>query len=174
MGSLAVEITAAAVVLGYWESTAKIPVAAISIIFLIFAILVNFFPPRYYGEIEFYLSCLKVLTIVIIIVLGLLIDLGASDQGPIGFKYWIEQPFPPAYLGIKGAKGQFLSFWAVIMQASFSFFGSDVPGIGTVYAEKKCADMLEDEAETVRAQIEEIKKNRQWGQPYVRKLVHRF
>lgn len=42
---------------------------------------------------------------------------------------------------------------------------------GTVYAEKKCADMPEDEAETVREQIKEIKKNRQWGQPYVRKLV---
>ncbi|PIL34844.1 transporter [Ganoderma sinense ZZ0214-1] len=32
-------------------------------------------------------------------------------------------------LGIGGAKGQFLGFWAVIMQASFSFFGSEVPGI---------------------------------------------
>lgn len=31
--------------------------------------------------------------------------------------------------------------------------------------------MPEDEAETVREQIKEIKKNRQWGQPYVRTLV---
>ncbi|EIW52351.1 uncharacterized protein TRAVEDRAFT_53768 [Trametes versicolor FP-101664 SS1] len=123
------EITAAAVVLGYWESTAKIPVAATSIVFLICALLVNFLPPKHYGEIEFYLLCFKVLTIVVIIVIGLLIDFGASHQGPIGFRYWIEQPFPPAYLGIKGAKGHLLSFWAVIMQASFSFFGSDVPGI---------------------------------------------
>ncbi|KAL1946117.1 hypothetical protein VTO73DRAFT_15244 [Trametes versicolor] len=127
--TLPVEITAAAVVLGYWESTAKIPVAATSIVFLICALLVNFLPPKHYGEIEFYLSCFKVLTIVVIIVIGLLIDFGASHQGPIGFRYWVEQPFPPAYLGIKGAKGHLLSFWAVIMQASFSFFGSDVPGI---------------------------------------------
>ena len=38
-------------------------------------------------------------------------------------------PFNPVYLGISGIKGGFLGFWAVIMQAAFSFFGSDVPSI---------------------------------------------
>lgn len=47
----------------------------------------------------------------------------------IGFKFWKEQPFAHSYLGIGGAKGRFLGFWAVLMQASFSFFGSEVPGI---------------------------------------------
>ncbi|KAI0369433.1 hypothetical protein BV20DRAFT_968017 [Pilatotrama ljubarskyi] len=127
--TLPAEITAAAVVLGYWESTAKIPVAAVSGFFLVIATAINCFPSRYYGEVEFYLSCLKVSTIIIIILVGLLIDLGASDQGRLGFKYWREQPFAPIYLGIGGAKGSFLGFWAVIMQAAFSFFGSEVPGI---------------------------------------------
>lgn len=47
----------------------------------------------------------------------------------IGFRTWKEQPFAHSYLGIDGPKGQFLGFWAVLMQASFSFFGSEVPGI---------------------------------------------
>lgn len=47
----------------------------------------------------------------------------------IGFRFWKEQPFAHSYLGIGGAKGRFLGFWAVLMQASFSFFGSEVPGI---------------------------------------------
>jgi amino acid permease len=45
-----------------------------------------------------------------------------------GFQSW-EKPFADTYMGISGSKGQFLGFWAVAMQASFSFSGSEVPGI---------------------------------------------
>lgn len=41
---------------------------------------------------------------------------------------------------------------------------------GTTYVEKKCADpaeMCPEEREAAMIQIEVIKKNRQWGQPYV-------
>ena len=37
-----------------------------------------------------------------------------------------------------------------------------------MYYENKYKDQDTDEAKTARAQIETIKKNRQWGQPYVR------
>ena len=47
----------------------------------------------------------------------------------IGFRNWKDQPFAKSYLGIEGAKGRFLGFYAVIMQAAFSFFGSEVPDI---------------------------------------------
>ena len=50
------------------------------------------------------------------------------DFRVVGFKNW-KHPFHENYLGIGGAKGRFLGFWAVIMQAAFSFFGSEVPGI---------------------------------------------
>ncbi|TBU42274.1 amino acid transporter [Dichomitus squalens] len=147
--TLPTEITAAAVVIGYWkDDIAKSSVAAVSAAFvsravaiydlianilspsqLVIATTINCFPSRVYGQMEYTLSCLKVLTIVCVIILGLLIDLGASKQGVIGFRNWKEQPFTDKYLGIGGPKGQFLGFWAVIMQASFSFFGSEVPGI---------------------------------------------
>ncbi|RPD71597.1 hypothetical protein L226DRAFT_537868 [Lentinus tigrinus ALCF2SS1-7] len=126
--TLPTEITAAALVIGYWDKNSQAHVAWVSAIYLIIAIAINCFPSRVYGQMEFILSCVKVTTIVMIVVLSLLIDMGASWQGPIGFKYW-KHPFPDSYLGIGGAKGQFLGFWAVIMQASFSFFGSEVPGI---------------------------------------------
>ncbi|KAI1789950.1 amino acid permease-domain-containing protein [Ganoderma leucocontextum] len=128
--TLPTEITAAAVVIGFWKTDiARGVVAAISAVFLIVATTVNCFPSRVYGQMEYYLSCMKVLTIVLIVLLGLLIDLGASHEGVIGFRNWKNQPFADTYLGIGGPKGQFLGFWAVIMQASFSFFGSEVPGI---------------------------------------------
>ena len=47
----------------------------------------------------------------------------------IGFRNWKNQPFAENYLGFTGPKGRFLGFYAVIMQAAFSFFGSEVPGI---------------------------------------------
>ena len=53
----------------------------------------------------------------------------STADRPIGFRNWITKPFPDSYLGIGGHAGHFLGFWAVIMQASFSFFGSEVPGI---------------------------------------------
>ncbi|TBU26120.1 amino acid transporter [Dichomitus squalens] len=123
--TLPTEITAAAVVIGYWKDD----IAKSRYERLVIATTINCFPSRVYGQMEYTLSCLKVLTIVCIIILGLLIDLGASKQGVIGFRNWKEQPFTDKYLGIGGPKGQFLGFWAVIMQASFSFFGSEVPGI---------------------------------------------
>ncbi|RPD71596.1 hypothetical protein L226DRAFT_171196 [Lentinus tigrinus ALCF2SS1-7] len=130
--TLPTEISAAVIVIGFWDQHHQVPVAAVSMLFLLAAVVVNCFPSRVYGEVEFTLSCVKVLTIVIIILLSLLIDLGASEQGPIGFRNWINMPFAEEYLGISGVKGRFLGFWAVIMQASFSFFGSDVPGIASV------------------------------------------
>ena len=68
---------------------------------LIFAIVINCFPSRVYGQMEYILSCVKVTTIVVIskeyidsfnrvnligspryaVVLSLLIDFGASWQG---------------------------------------------------------------------------------------------
>ncbi|OBZ71741.1 Lysine-specific permease [Grifola frondosa] len=122
------EITAAAVVVGFWDPEYKVPVAATSILFLIVVVLVNCFSSRVYGELEFWLSTIKVITIVVIIVVSLIIDVGGSSQGVIGFKNW-SQPFAASYLGITGMKGRFLGFWAVLMQAAFSFFGSEVPGI---------------------------------------------
>lgn len=46
----------------------------------------------------------------------------------IGFKNW-SQPFADSYLGMEGHKGRFLGFWTVMMQAFFSFSGSEIAGI---------------------------------------------
>ena len=46
----------------------------------------------------------------------------------IGFKNW-SHPFAESYLGMTGGKGRFLGFWAVMMQAFFSFSGSEIAGI---------------------------------------------
>lgn len=47
---------------------------------------------------------------------------------PLFFHTW-KEPFAPDFNGVKGPKGNFLGFLAVLMQASFAFFGAEVPGI---------------------------------------------
>ncbi|GJE92572.1 amino acid permease-domain-containing protein [Phanerochaete sordida] len=125
--TLPAEITAAVVVTGYWNS-GKIPVAALTALFLALATIINCFPSRVYGSFEYHFSAIKVVTIVCIIVLTLVIDLGAGSSELRFFDTW-KHPFADSYLGITGAAGRFLGFWAVLLQASFSFFGSEVPGI---------------------------------------------
>lgn len=125
--TLPAEITAAVVVSGYWNS-GKIPVAALTALFLTLATIINCFPSRVYGDFEYHFSAIKVVTIVCIIALTVVIDLGAGTSDLRFFDTW-KHPFADSYLGITGALGRFLGFWAVLMQAAFSFFGSEVPGI---------------------------------------------
>ncbi|KIP02974.1 hypothetical protein PHLGIDRAFT_130425 [Phlebiopsis gigantea 11061_1 CR5-6] len=126
--TLPAELTAAVVVVKWTEWHNNLPNAALTVIFLLLATLINCFSSGVYGEFEYYFSAVKVLTIVCIIVLSLVIDLGAGQSHPVLFSHW-KHPFASEYLGIDGGLGRFLGFWAVLMQASFSFFGSEVPGI---------------------------------------------
>ncbi|KAI0930952.1 hypothetical protein AcW1_007164 [Taiwanofungus camphoratus] len=135
--TLPAEVTAAALTVGFWDTAHVIPVTALTAIFLCLALALNLLSTRTYGEFEYWFSFMKVVTIVSIILVSLIIDMGAGahDQGdgdqlpqPVFLHNW-SKPFASSYLGICGAKGRFLGFLAVLMQASFSFFGSEVPGI---------------------------------------------
>ncbi|KAK7689427.1 hypothetical protein QCA50_007219 [Cerrena zonata] len=126
--TLPAEISAAVILVQFWDKDSVVNPRFLTGLLLISAVSINCFSSRVYGELEFWFSTLKVATIVIIILVSLVIDFGASTQGPILFKNW-KTPFSQSYLGIEGSLGRFLGFWAVLMQASFSFSGSEVPGI---------------------------------------------
>ncbi|KAJ3476941.1 hypothetical protein NLI96_g10806 [Meripilus lineatus] len=131
--TLPAEITAAAVVVQFWDPKEEhITATKVAGIFLVLATAVNCFSSRVYGEAEFWFSTLKVGVMGFLIIVCIVLDVGAGkrkDWGqPILFHTW-GRPFNPDYLGIGGHAGSFLGFLAVLMQASFSFFGSEVPGI---------------------------------------------
>jgi yeast amino acid transporter len=64
---------------------------------------------RYYGEAEFWFSFIKVITIVGLIILGIILDLGGGpNHDRIGFRYWKEPGAFNQYNGIQGAKGRFV------------------------------------------------------------------
>ncbi|PWN25795.1 putative general amino acid permease [Jaminaea rosea] len=123
---LPAELSAAAVLMTFW--TDKNPAIWISI-FLVLVVAINCAGTRVYGEAEFWFASIKVITIVGLIILSICIDLGAGDQGRLGFRYW-KNPGPFAqYLEIAGSWGRFLGFFSVLLQASFSFIGTEIVAI---------------------------------------------
>ncbi|EKM54879.1 uncharacterized protein PHACADRAFT_259046 [Phanerochaete carnosa HHB-10118-sp] len=125
---LPAELSAGAVLIGFW--TDKINDAVWITIFLLVVIGINMFGAKAYGEAEFFFASIKVITIVGLIILGLVLDLGGGpNHDRIGFRYW-KNPGPFAQFdGIGGSKGRFLAFWSVLTNAAFSFIGTEIVAI---------------------------------------------
>jgi yeast amino acid transporter len=74
-------------------------------------------------------ASIKVVTIAGFLIFAICINAGASEQGYIGFKYW-KEPGPFAEYLLTGATGRLLGFCSVLIQASFSYQGTELVGIG--------------------------------------------
>jgi len=126
---LPAELSAAAVLVNFWDKNTKLNSLWI-IICLIVVVSINFLGAGAYGEAEFIFASIKVITIVGLLILGMILDLGGGPDGDrIGFRYW-ENPGPfVQFHGISGAWGRFLGLWAVMTQAAFSFIGTEIVAI---------------------------------------------
>lgn len=92
-------------------------------------------PVRWYGEVEFTFSILKLLLVCGMIIMGVCIDLGGSPGGDrIGFRYW-KNPGPFAEYLVTGASGKFCGFWSVFVNAAYAYSG--VEGVAICAAETK-------------------------------------
>ncbi|KAH7341415.1 amino acid permease/ SLC12A domain-containing protein [Rhizoctonia solani] len=139
--TLPTELTAAAIVIQYWNTSIN---AAVWITVLyVLIIFINFMGVRWYGEFEFWFSAIKITTIVGLIILGICIDCGAgpASTGYIGFRYWKDPgPFNQLTVNngadvIPGAWGRFLAFWDVFVQAAFSYLGTEIVAVTVGEAE---------------------------------------
>ena len=69
---------------------------------------------------------------ILYIILTRVYSTGGPDHDRLGFRYW-KHPGPfVQFDGIKGAKGQFLGFWAVLTQAAFSYIGTEIVAVSTL------------------------------------------
>ena len=119
-----IEITAAAIVIGYWQNS--VPTAAWITLLFVPMLLINLVPVRIYGEVEFVFGGIKLTTIVGLILLMLIITCGGGpNHDAIGFRYWDVPGSMLEYLE-KGSLGRFLAFWKVFIQATFSYGGSEM------------------------------------------------
>lgn len=113
------EISATAVVMGYWSDVN--PAVWITV-FMVIIILCNSWKIRFYGEIEFFFGCLKVLLISGLIIFSIVMDLGGvKNVDRIGFRYWKETPFKEYYT--TGSLGAFLGWWKASSSVVYAFGG---------------------------------------------------
>ncbi|KIW00398.1 uncharacterized protein PV09_08107 [Verruconis gallopava] len=114
--TVASDLTALQLVLDYWN--VNFPGYVVSLIFWLALIVVNLFAVRIYGELEYWLSLLKVVTIIIFIILGVAVNAGGNVYHQyIGGKYWNHGDAP-----FVGGIGGFAS---VFVTASFAYGGTE-------------------------------------------------
>ncbi|KAH8430387.1 putative arginine transporter [Aspergillus melleus] len=126
--TFALELTATGLIIQFWDK--DINIAIFIAVFWVVITLLNFLPVSFYGELEFWFSSIKVLTVVGFMIFAICIDAGAGGREYIGFRHWVNPgPFSP-YEGISpDSKAKFVGFWAVLIQAGFSYQGTELVGI---------------------------------------------
>lgn len=83
--------------------------------FLVVIIAVNYLGIKYFGEFEFWLSSIKVLTICGLIILSLVLMLGGGpDHDRKGFRYW-KNPGAMKEVYDTGDAGRFLGLWSTFV-----------------------------------------------------------
>ncbi|WP_240625069.1 amino acid permease [Kocuria tytonicola] len=123
--TVAAELVAAALVMRYWFP--DVPAWIWSAAFLVILFALNALSARAYGEGEFWFSLIKVITVVVFLVLGVLMILGILGGPSPGFHNWTagEAPFVNGFTGIM----------SIFMVAGFSFQGTELVGVAAGEAE---------------------------------------
>lgn len=117
------QLTAAALVIQYWVPREKVNPGVFIAVFLFAIILINYLGIKFFGEIEFWLSSVKVLTIVGLLILSLALVLGGGpDHDRKGFRYW-KDPGAMKPLYGTGNTGRFLGLWSTFVTATFAYLG---------------------------------------------------
>ena len=101
------QMTAAALTIQYWVPREKVNPGIFIAVILVGAVTINFLGVRYFGELEFWLSSLKVLTLCGLIIMCIVLVLGGGPtHDMIGFRYWRH---PGAFNELYGGKCDLLS-----------------------------------------------------------------
>ena len=87
-----------------------------------------------FGELEFWFSSIKVITLVGLILMGIVIDLGGNPRHDrYGFRFW-DHPYGPmgSYLLSEVHNEHlsiFLGFWSTLTNALFAYIGTELIGV---------------------------------------------
>jgi len=116
---LPLEIVAASITVGYWNSDLNRSIFVT--IFLLTIVVINLFGVKGYGEAEFIFAIIKITAVIGFILLGIVINIGGfPDEGYIGSQYWSN---PGAFNN--GFKG----LCSVFVTAAFAFAGTELVGL---------------------------------------------
>jgi lysine-specific permease len=126
---VALELSASSLIMKYWFP--HTPGVIWSAIFLAIIFGLNILSVKGYGESEFWFSIIKVATVIIFIVLGLLMIFGIMGGHTGGFSTFTEHSF----------KGGTLSIISVFMIVGFAFQGTELVGITAGESENPAVNM---------------------------------
>ncbi|WP_054943454.1 amino acid permease [Paenibacillus ihuae] len=117
--TIAAELSAATVIIKYWfpESSSTLW----SLLFLLMMFGLNFLSSRGYGESEYWFAIIKIITVIVFLVVGVLMIFGIMGGEKIGFSNF--------QLGGSSFHGGFFAFVGVFMAAGFSFQGTELVGV---------------------------------------------
>jgi len=104
---------------------------------IVVVLALNIFAVSIYGEAEFIFASVKIVTIVGLLLVALVIDLGgAPKQGRLGFRYWVvpDAGGMKEYIA-KGDTGRFLGLFATLINATFSYGGVEMVAVAAGEAE---------------------------------------
>ncbi|KAG0017387.1 hypothetical protein BGZ82_000769 [Podila clonocystis] len=116
------ELSASSLIVSFWlgpDST--FPTWVVPMVIIVTLVLINLLGVKVYGEIEYWFSILKVVTIVVFIICGILVDSGAVGGHTYGVENW----------HIAGApfKGGFRAFLSVLVSVGFAYGGTELSGV---------------------------------------------
>ncbi|KAK3816932.1 MAG: amino acid permease-domain-containing protein [Linnemannia elongata] len=113
------ELSASAVIVEFWiGKDSSFPSWVVPVIIIVLMVFINMAGVQAYGELEYWFSILKVLTIIIFIVCGILVDAGAIGGTTYGVSNW----------HIEGApfKGGFMGFLTTLVSVGYAYGGSEM------------------------------------------------
>ncbi len=129
--TVAAELVAAGIVMNFWLPGVPPWVWAGAFLVILFAL--NALSARAYGEGEFWLATIKVVTIIVFLIAGVAMIAGIMGGESPGFENWTtgEAPFV----------GGWLSIISIFMVAGFSFQGTEMVGVAAGESENPRRDV---------------------------------
>ncbi|KAG0305966.1 hypothetical protein BGZ97_000926 [Linnemannia gamsii] len=116
------ELSASSLIVSFWlPEGSSFPVWVVPVIIIVVLVIINLLGVQVYGEVEYWFSILKVVTIIVFIICGILVDSGAVGGHVYGVQNW----------QIEGApfKGGFRAFLSVLVSVGFAYGGTELSGV---------------------------------------------
>ncbi|KAF8936973.1 APC family amino acid-polyamine-organocation transporter [Dissophora ornata] len=116
------ELSASSLIIAFWlPEGSNFPLWIVPMAIIVALVVVNILGVKVYGEIEYWFSILKVITIIVFIICGILVDSGAVGGHVYGVENW----------QIEGApfKGGFRAFLSVLVSVGFAYGGTELSGV---------------------------------------------
>ncbi|MDC0763198.1 amino acid permease [Brevibacillus sp. AG] len=117
--TIAVELSASALIMKYWFPDT--PAILWSALFLGLLFALNLLSVKAYGESEYWFALIKVVTVIVFIIVGVLMIFGIMGGQAVGLQNFTKGDAP--------FNGGFMALLGVFMIAGFSFQGTELVGV---------------------------------------------